>query len=173
MTEYEIWSLCLTGVGQTIFIGSIIYAARAFSLSKNENERKIKIETIDCLNALDLSLKEAYQNIHEVFGHHRNSLSLEKVSKEFNDDIGLQVDLHRIFNSFEQVSSQINLYDIEIIKDNFISKQYVWHMFKDYRDFVRTGKQPKIWLHAEAFFNSLERNKAIIRVPNNEVFTRD
>lgn len=129
MTEYEIYSLIISGVTALITLGGLAYAGVQFKKTKEQLQAAYKINAANHdwnrRMAAQAALKEFNQSVlisglQSEFDYLNcnDPIPLKKIQEGFNNSPTLQRELHQLLNFYEGLARGVfqNIYDEEVIK---------------------------------------------------------
>ena len=164
VTDYEMYSLAISGVAALITLGGLIYAGIQLKKTKEQLQATYKINEADHdwnrRMASQAALKEYNQSIlssslQSEFDYLNcsESIPLKKIEEGFNKHPELQKELHQLLNFYEGLARGIfqNIYDDEVIKAgrrNAMMKAL--KAFNSYIESRRRTSSPSAWTDLES-----------------------
>jgi len=164
MTEYETYSLLISGVTALITLGGLIYAGIQLKKTKEQLQAAYKINAADHdwnrRMASQTALKEYNQSIlssglQSEFDYLNctESIPLAKIQEGFKKHLDLQKELHQLLNFYEGLARGVfqNIYDDEVIKAGRCSPMMkALRAFSSYIESRRKTSSPTAWTDLES-----------------------
>ena len=152
MNEYEQASLWLSFAGQGLVAISILVASKALSLSKEDRQRRKRLDTINYIRSLKSDLKEPLTNINNNVEEFTKTITLVDFLDK-NEE--LMRDVNKVLNSLNDFAKHLDIYDYEKARDYLYSNSTYWMLFEPYISHQRKRKK-NLWLDAELIVNKVK-----------------
>jgi hypothetical protein len=164
MTDYEIYSLVISGIAALVTLGGLIYAGIQLKKTKEQLEAAYKINEADHdwnrRMASQAALKEYNQSmlfsgLQSEFDYLNctESIPLSKIEKGFKNHPDLQKELHQLLNFYEGLARGVfqNIYDDEVIKTGRrTAMMNALRAFSSYIESRRKTSSPSVWTDLES-----------------------
>ncbi|HRF05245.1 DUF4760 domain-containing protein [Accumulibacter sp.] len=164
MTDYQMYSLLLSGSATLITLCGLIYAGIQLKKTKEQLQATYKISAADHdwnrRMAAQAALSEYNQSITLSglqstlnYLNCTEAIPLSKIQKGFTDHPDLQNELHQLLNFYEGLARGVShrVYDVEVIKAGRRSAMInTLRAFNSYIESRRKESSPTAWTDLEA-----------------------
>jgi len=164
MTDYETYSLMVSGITALVTLGGLIYAGIQLKKTKEQLQAAYKINEADHdwnrRMASQSALKEYNQSVlssklQSEFDYLNctESIPLKNIQEGFSKHPDLQKELHQLLNFYEGLARGIfqNIYDGEVIKTGRRSAMMkALRAFNSYIESRRKTSSPTAWTDLES-----------------------